>query len=467
LAQPFLRNVISWSKGLQVGKLEVGRLAVPRPGRGCRSHNSQPANLPTCNLSLLALVAVSLWSPAAARAQEPSTPPEPPLAPPTVQASSAILVDAATGTVLWEKNARVRRPMASTTKIMTATLVLESGRLDDYVSFSEHARATPYANLNAKPGEKFRMRDLLYAIMLRSSNDSCVAAGEHLSGSAWKFAYQMTAKARELGAVDTNFVTTNGLYHPQHYSTAHDLALMTRYAIQYPFFNEIVGSKSATIGRTINVKDRVIKNHNKFLSRYQGADGIKTGYVRQSGKCLVASATSSEEGNPWRLITVVLNSGDTYGDSAALMDWGRKYFQPVFFARRGEQVAVAAVRGGAQANVPLVVAKDLVGIIRREPGKNMEREIRAAGELRAPVLQDQVGGKLVGLVNGQPVAETDLVAAGPVGQVWTAGMMPWTGWSLGLAALLMVPRYARAFAKGARRRRRRVPARRRSPDHWG
>jgi D-alanyl-D-alanine carboxypeptidase (penicillin-binding protein 5/6) len=385
-----------------------------------------------------------------------------------VKAASAIVVDAVTGSILWEKNSRVRRPMASTTKIMTATLLLEKANLDDTVTFSDHARATPYANLNAKPGEQFRMGDLLYAIMLRSSNDGCVAAAEHVSGEAWRFAYEMTAKAREIGAKDTNFVTTNGLYSPQHYSTAYDLALMARYAAQNPLFNEIVATKKKTISRSINWKDTVISNHNKFLSRYQGADGIKTGYVRQSGRCLVASATAAEEGRPWRLITVVLNSADTYGDSARMMDWTRKYFQPVFFASKGEQVAVARVDGGMQRTVPLVTAGDLSAVVRRVPGNNAEREIRAQAALTAPVRQDQSGGKLVALVAGRPVAEVDLVPAQPVDRVWTATMAgvagPWTGPSMLLALLLLGPRYVRAFAKGARRRRRRVASRCGEPD---
>jgi D-alanyl-D-alanine carboxypeptidase (penicillin-binding protein 5/6) len=390
-------------------------------------------------------------------------PAEVPLIPPDVTAASAIVVDAATGAVLWEKNARVRRPMASTTKVMTAALMIESGRLDDVVTFSQHARATPYANLNAKPNEQFRMRDLLYAVMMRSSNDACVAVGEHLHGAAWKFAYQMTARARELGAVDTNFVTTNGLYHPNHYSTAYDLALITRYAVQHPLFNEVTATKVRKISRSINQKDTVIKNHNKFLSRYQGADGIKTGYVKESGRCLVASATALENGNPWRLITVVLNSSDTYGDSARLMDWGKQNFQPVFFARKGEQVTLASVRGGAGREVPLLAANDLLAVVRRQPGNNTEREIRVK-PVRAPVAQDQVAGKVVALVGGQPIGEVELVAAHPVAGVWTAGMMPWTGGSVALAALLFGPRYARAFAKSARRRRRRLKARSRKPD---
>jgi len=395
--------------------------------------------------------------------QAPAFEGEAPLTGPEVQAASAILVDAATGTVIWEKNAHERRPNASTTKIMTATLMIESGRLDDVVTFSDRARATDYANLNAKPGEKFRMRELLYAVMMRSSNDSCVAVAEHLAGSPWRFALQMTQKAQEIGAVNTNFVTTNGLYHPQHYSTAYDLALMARYAMRYPEFNDAARTQSRKISRSLNWKDTLLKNHNKFLARYEGADGVKTGYVSQSGRCLVASATRLEEGRPWRLVTVVLNSADHYGDSARMMNWGRKNFQPVFFAQRGEQLGLASVQGGASSKVPLVAAQDLVAIVRRDSGHNREREVHARREFQAPVGQDQVGGRVVAMLNGRPVAQVDLVAAQPVRQVWMAGMAPWTGWSMLVFTLVLGPRYARAFAKSARRRRRRLAARRRSP----
>lgn len=407
---------------------------------------------------------------------EPGVPPAPapdselpPLAAPDVKAASAVVMDAATGQVIWEKNSRIRRPNASTTKIMVATLLLESGRLDDTVTFSDHARATPYANLNAKPGEKFKLRDLLYAIMLRSSNDSCVAVGEHLSGAAWRFAAQMTNKAHEIGAADTNFVTTNGLYDPKHYSTAYDLALMARYAMQYPLFNEVVATKEKTISRSINWKDTLIRNHNKFLSKYFGADGVKTGYVKEAGRCLVASSTRMDQGAPWRLITVVLNSADTYGDSQRMMDWARKNFQPVFMARAGESFGTARIVNGTEKSVPLVAAADLRAVVRRDLGNNAEREIRTLQGVTAPVARNQVGGQLVGLVGGREIARVDLVAARPVSQAWMAASMvgPWTGASAVLAFLLFGPRYVRAFAKGARRRRRRVAKRRGGSDRGG
>ena len=336
MAQRSLRNAICWSDlrtprslravALALAAGTVGLVPLAGHAQATAPAPQPPSVLPPALTNPASVTPVDFTPP-------PTMPEGPALSGPELKAASAILVDAATGTILWEKDCHARRPIASTTKIMTATLMLESGRLDDVVSFSDKARLTPYANLNAKPGEKFSLRELLYAVMLRSSNDSCVAVAEHLAGQAWKYAAQMTVRARQLGALDTNFVSVNGLYDKNHYSTAYDLALMTRHAIQYPLFNEVVGTQERTITRSINQKDTLVRNHNKFLQKYQGADGIKTGYVRQSGRCLVASATGLESGQPWRLIAVVLNSDDTYGDSARMMDWGRKNFQPVFMAR--------------------------------------------------------------------------------------------------------------------------------------
>jgi serine-type D-Ala-D-Ala carboxypeptidase (penicillin-binding protein 5/6) len=445
LAQTFWRGESSRSNGtrLLTLSLAVGALAP------VIAQAQQPlASVPNPTLQLAAQ-------------GEPSEPPLddpglPPLTSPVVKAASAMVMDVATGQVLWEKNGRIRRPMASTTKIMTATLVIESGLMDDTVTFSEHARKTPYANLNAKPGEQFRMKDLLYAIMMRSSNDACVAVAEHLNGAAWKFSAAMTAKAREIGAVDTNFVTTNGLYHPNHYSTAYDLGLMARYAMQYPMFNEVVATRSKTISRSINWKDTLVRNHNKFLEKYFGADGVKTGYVRQAGKCLVASSTRAEAGNPWRIVTVVLNSPDTYGDSQRMQDWARKYFQPVFFSAKGEQIGAASIVNGSARQVSLLAADDLRAVVRRDLGNTAQREIRTRQQLSAPIARSQVAGQLIALVGGREVARVDLVAERSVAQTWTAaGAAPLTGGSLALAFFLMGPRYVRALANGTRRKRRR------------
>jgi D-alanyl-D-alanine carboxypeptidase (penicillin-binding protein 5/6) len=435
---------------------------------------------PAAALGLLAAAALLWGTGPLAHAQEPPPPSVLPGAPeaagpapetlppagPQVEALSAILVDGETGAVLWERDAHSRRPNASTTKIMTAMLMIESGRLHEAVTFSERARRTDYANLNARPGERFSMRDLLYAVLLRSSNDSCVAVGEHLAGSPWKFAWQMTERARALGARNTNFVTTNGLYHPQHYSSAADLALMARQAFRYPEFAEAVRTQQHLIERTLNTKDRLLKNHNKFLVRYPGADGVKTGYVRQSGRCLVASATSVEAGNPWRLVAVVLNSPDTYGDCARMIDWGRAAFQPVFAARPGEPLARIAVRGAPGEGVPATPAAPLVAVVPRGTAHRVRVAIEPDPAVTAPVRPGDTLGAAVLYLDERPAARVPLAAAEAALAPTAPHGAALTGSSL-LLLLLLGSRYARTSGKSPRRRRHRFAARRRAADRRG
>jgi D-alanyl-D-alanine carboxypeptidase (penicillin-binding protein 5/6) len=418
--------------------------------------------------ALLAAVALAAAGACACRSAlaVPEGPPPDAAAGPNVTASSAMLVDAVTGTVLWEKNANQRRPMASTTKIMTATLIIELARMTDRVTVSQQAVRTPYAGLHAKPGEQIGMQDLLYAILLRSANDGCVAAAEHLAGSEAAFVSLMNQRARQIGAVDTHFVTSNGLHDPAHYTTAADLVRMTRYAIRHPLFNEVVRTPQYRItSRTVNRNDTLLENHNHFLGSYAGADGVKTGYIRQAGKCLVASATRAEGNYPWRLLSVVLNSRDIYADSAALLDYGFRNYQPVFFARQGDSLGSARVAGGLFSRVPLIAAEDLLAIVPRWTSPRVESRLAVSHNLRAPLKQDQVVGNLRGYLDGQLVTSTPIIAGEGVAVSWAAGMSEWGSWSL-LAMLLMAfgPRYARAVAKGARRRRRGVASQIGDPD---
>jgi serine-type D-Ala-D-Ala carboxypeptidase (penicillin-binding protein 5/6) len=391
--------------------------------------------------------------------------------PPAVAAKSAILVDAQTGTILFEKDAHTRRAPASTTKIMTATLLLEHGGLDAPVTASARAAKTPYANLHLRPGERIPLRDMLYAILLRSANDGCVAAAETVASSVPAFVEMMNYKAREIGCTETHFVTPNGLYDPNHYTTAADLARMAIYATQYDLFNQIVATKEKLINRSIARTDSLMRNHNRLLSRYPGCDGIKTGYVRQSGKCLVASATRTEEGHPWRLIAVVLNSPNTYHDSAALLNFGFAHYHQVLLAGKGEKVASANVKWGIPDEIPAIPAADVVAILPRDGEHRVERKLsltpadapmRAGAPLGSlTVTVDGQTATAVGVVAGKPVAAVPLVAGAPVKKNWMA-----LGTRFGSAPLVLMlfaglaPRYARALTKGSRRRRRRVPARR-------
>ncbi|MCL5105237.1 MAG: D-alanyl-D-alanine carboxypeptidase, partial [Armatimonadetes bacterium] len=235
---------------------------------------------------------------------------------PDVKGASAVLMDASSGQVLYAKNPDVRRSNASTTKIMTAILIMEHCKLSDKITASKNASETPFTSLHLKPGEKITVLDLLTGMLIRSANDAAVAAAEHIAGSVPKFAAMMNKKAAEIGCKNTHFVTPNGLYAPGHYSSAYDLCLMARYALRYQLFNDIVRTrKYALTSRSMNKADMVVFSKCKFLRNYPGADGVKSGYTKQAGYCYVGSATR----NGWRLVSAVLKSNNAGADTAAMM----------------------------------------------------------------------------------------------------------------------------------------------------
>ncbi|MCL2356754.1 MAG: D-alanyl-D-alanine carboxypeptidase [Defluviitaleaceae bacterium] len=222
---------------------------------------------------------------------------------PDVAATGAILTEAGTGRVLWGKNEHEPLAMASTTKIMTAILALESGRQDEIVTVSKRAAVAPKVKMHLSAGEKVRLGDLMLALMLESSNDAAVAIAEHLSGSVEEFCAEMTAKAREIGALNTVFETPNGLDAGDHHSTAYDLAQITRYALNVPGFIELTNTP-----HTFFHSDRrsySFHNRNRLLQEFEGANGVKTGFTNKAGHCFVGAAKRDD----MQLISVVLASG--------------------------------------------------------------------------------------------------------------------------------------------------------------
>ncbi len=233
--------------------------------------------------------------------------------PPTVSARQAILMDGKTGEVLYEKNADERGYPASTTKIMTAAVALDICRqidigIETEVRIPEEAVGIEGSSLYLKAGETRTLEDLLYGVMLRSGNDGAVALAEILGGNTAHFVDLMNEKAKKLGCKGTQFVNPNGLYEDDHYTTARDLATISRYAMKNKTFRKIVSAKSW--------KD--YHNKNKTVFQYQGATGIKIGFTKMSGRTLVAS--SSRGGTD--LICVVLSDGNWFNDAYALMDYG-------------------------------------------------------------------------------------------------------------------------------------------------
>lgn len=240
-----------------------------------------------------------------------------------LNANFAVLIDYTTGQILYQKNAFVRRPPASTTKILTSIIAIEKGNLQRTVIASRNASRADGSSIYLKTGEAHSLKELLYGILLNSGNDASIAVAEDLAGSEPKFAEWMTTKAHQIGAIDSNFKNCNGLPAREHYSTAYDLAVIARYALHNPVFADMVGTKRKLIPWPGNSSERIFVNHNKLLWRYQFADGVKTGYTEEAGGCLVSSATKGGH----RLIAVVLKSKDIYGDSTQLFDYGFENYQ--------------------------------------------------------------------------------------------------------------------------------------------
>ncbi len=368
---------------------------------------------------------------------------------PKISAESAILTDAATGQILWEKNARVRRPMASTTKIMTAIVVIENCKMTDVVTASKNATNTPYTSLNLRTGEQIEVKDMLYALLIRSANDAAVALAEHVAGSVEGFAETMNDKAKEIGANDTHFVTPNGLNAPGHYSTAYDLALITSYACRIPVFNEIVCTKSKRITRSINQEDLSIVAKSKFMKGYPGADGVKSGYIKEAGKCFVGSATR----DGWRLISAVLNDPNTQEDTAALMEYGFNNYERLILADRRQSVQRIRITGGATA-LEVGPSSQVQVVVSKQKSSNHKIEI-LLDDLRAPVKKGEKVGTLVASVDGKQVCSVDLEATNDVNESIAAASWPWLRAAGLLAMMSLGVAFGRASTKGNGSRRSR------------
>lgn len=234
-----------------------------------------------------------------------------------ISAESACMIIADTNQVIFEKNAYEKMPMASTTKIMTAILALEKSSPDDLVTVSPNAAGVEGSSIYLERGDKIRMEDLLYGLMLNSGNDAAVAISEYISGNPQAFALEMTEFAKKIGAENSSFKNPNGLDEDGHHTTAYDLSVISSFAMKNPDFKRIVATKERSA--KINNGDILyFSNHNKLLSMYDGTIGIKTGYTKKSGRCLVSAVTR----DGITLIAVTLNAPDDWQDHIAMFDYG-------------------------------------------------------------------------------------------------------------------------------------------------
>lgn len=315
-----------------------------------------------------------------------------------LSAKSAIVIDADTGAVLSAHNAEERLPMASTTKIMTALVALSEGDLDRTYQVKKEYTMIEGSSMYLKEGEEITMRDTLYGLMLSSGNDAAVAiAGE--CGGLKNFIEKMNAKAAELGLQNTHFENPNGLDSETHYTTAHELALIASAAMKDPVFREIV----ATIDYTSN--GRSMHNHNRLLSMYDGAIGIKTGYTKRSGRTLVSAA----ERNGRTLICVTLSDPDDWNDHMTMLDSAFEKYSEVTLHNAGDELYQQKVLGGDIENVPLAAQNTVTAYL--APGEKEKIETVRFGETicYAPVVKTAIAGQIVYRIGDKVIAKDTLL----------------------------------------------------------
>jgi D-alanyl-D-alanine carboxypeptidase (penicillin-binding protein 5/6) len=329
---------------------------------------------------------------------------------PNLEASSAVLMDVATGKVLLAKNSSERRAPASTTKILTALVAMERGEMDQVITTSQNASNADGSSIWLAPGEKHTMEELLYGVLLSSGNDASVAIAEGLAGSEKEFAVWMNEKAKVIGAKNSCFKNCNGLPKAGHFSTAYDLALITRYALHNPVFAEMVKTKKKAIewpGRDYN---RLMVNHNKLLWRYEFADGVKTGYTKQAGRCLVASATK----NGHRLIAVVLNSKRMYEDSKLLFEYGFNNYQLLTVIQSEQKIGSILVDEGVNKKVPLLSHRPVTLVIPKGQLDQVKVNIETPSSIPAPVERLQKVGEVEVKIGSKLIEKVPVVTAAGV-----------------------------------------------------
>ncbi len=327
-----------------------------------------------------------------------------------VVADGAILMDYATGRVLWSKNPTKPLSNASTTKIMTAMIVLENADLSDTVIVSKNASKAPEVKLFLKENEEVKLEDLMYALMLESSNDAAVAIAEHVAGTVEEFCKMMTDKAKELGCTDTIFETPNGLDKGEHHSTALDMAIITRYALGNEEFIKITNTKERSFSS--NLKSYQLNNKNKLLSTYEGGNGVKTGFTNKAGQCFVGAAKRDD----MQLISVVLASGwgtsgknQKWVDTKILLDYGFENYNYETIITKGDVAGQINVEKTKTPTIDLVYEKGLMLPLREDEKNSIEITSKYEKNYLAPVEKNINLGKATVKINGVVESEINLM----------------------------------------------------------
>ncbi len=281
----------------------------------------------------------------------------------SISAEKAILMDMQTGFVLFAKDADVPGGIASTTKIMTAIIILENMEKNDTITVTKESVGIEGSSIYLSEGEVFTVDSLLFGLLLESGNDAATALAIGCEGSIDKFSELMNKKAEELGMTNTNFTNPHGLWDDMHYSTARDMAILTSYAMKSNDFRQYVSTVKTTIKPQNGEYVRYLYNHNKLLQNFEGTTGVKTGYTKKSGRCLVSTA----ERNETELICITLNGTDHWNDHKSLLSKGFEMFEKRILAQAGQYASEITVVGGNKnfvyatniSNIELLLPKDV------------------------------------------------------------------------------------------------------------
>jgi D-alanyl-D-alanine carboxypeptidase (penicillin-binding protein 5/6) len=341
----------------------------------------------------------------------PTQPTQPTFTPsaPNLNATGYIMLDGTSGRILAEKNSDQRMPPASLTKLMTMYIVssaLKNGqiKLDDKVLISKKAWQTEGSRMFVKVGDEVPVRELVQGVVVASGNDAAVALAEHIAGTEEGFAEIMNQQAKLLGMKNSHFVDSTGLPNPEHYSTAHDLAILTMaYIKNFPEDYSLYSEKWFTYNKIRQ------PNRNRLLWRYQYADGLKTGHTKEAGYCLVGSAKK----DGMRIVTVVLGEPNDAGrteDSMRLMAYGFRFFETHKLYNADKPLVQARVWQGQQGEVPLGLTEDFYVTVPTGQYKKLQASMELNSPIKAPIVKGNVYGNLVIKINDQVIAKKPLIA---------------------------------------------------------
>ena len=352
------------------------------------------------------------------------------ITPNDIACKSAVVIESETGKILFDKNAKQKAYPASTTKIITALIAIENLDLEKSITVPEDFQLVDGSSMYLLPGETFKVKELIQAVLIHSANDACVLLAIEISGSVDSFVELMNQKAIEIGVKDTHFVNPHGLHDDNHYTTAYDMAIIAREAMKNDVFRTIVGQSSLILPETSKTPEkRIYNNTNRFLwsnseivyknqyipIKYDIIDGIKTGYTLEAGNCLVASGIK----NDMRLISVVYNSNgfEMYRDSRLILDYGFDNFAVQNIITAGEVIGSENIKHSIQKKVDFSVKQNVSNLMKKGENSDFEKNVKL-NEFKLPIKK----GDKIGILEVSVDGETDyydLVALNDVESIFT------------------------------------------------